>query len=584
MWMSKRSSGESHGNIRIARTEFPELPGIDAPVVKRPPQGASGFSRRSAVLVLCVLVIVTAAMLRGIHIGEFSYNVDETQHAVTGLYVADLIRDHPFADPVEYTYRYYAQYPALSGVIHWPPLFYCCEGLFFLALGPSVIAARLAIVFFALLGTVFWFLLVQELLGDWAAAFSAGLLALLPSVLLFEKTVMLEIPLLACSIAASFFWIRYLFKGRKPDIYWFSLCAAAALLTKQNGIYLVPFFILSGLSCGGWRLFLRKEVLRAAALWFALTLPFYALTYVVHWNTIAMDLSEKRVGGAAGWLFYPEALPGQLGWTLLGLALLGVLTCGSWSRPKVSRIMSSWVLACYLTMTVIGHKEARYVIYWIPPLLYFASGVLFCFFHKRWLRAIAVTAALAVFATALASAWSFDRPYVTGYAAVSKRILEESKSAIILFDAPLPGNFIFFMRALDPDRRFLILRKALYAYRIKKSGGSVDLVHSPSEIDNLLHEDGVRFIVVSDRAPLDFESQKMLRDVLKNPAYKELGRFLIGGNDAFPPNDSLVLYENLNWTAPAAKYLRIKMLTLDHDIVVPWDSFDTLQIRKLPPP
>src|SRR5208337_1239740 len=98
--------------------------------------------------------------------------------------------------------------------IHWPPLFYCFEGLFFLTLGPTVVAARLTILFFALLGLVFWFLLVRELLDDWAAAFSAALLALLPSVLLFEKTVMLEIPLLACCIAASFFWISYLLKGK----------------------------------------------------------------------------------------------------------------------------------------------------------------------------------------------------------------------------------------------------------------------------------------------------------------------------------------------------------------------------------
>src|ERR1019366_6647198 len=79
------------------------------------------WDHRSIGLLLCVLVIAMVAILRGIRIGEFSYNVDEAQHAVTGLYVADLVRDHPFANPVEYTYRYYAQYPALSGIIHWPP-------------------------------------------------------------------------------------------------------------------------------------------------------------------------------------------------------------------------------------------------------------------------------------------------------------------------------------------------------------------------------------------------------------------------------------------------------------------------------
>jgi hypothetical protein len=561
--------------------KFNELsPLVKEPAVKAPHAQETGrWNRRSTGLLVCVLVIAMVAILRDIRVGEFSYNVDETQHAVTGLYVADLVRDHPFAHPVEYTYRYYAQYPALAGIMLYPPLFYCFEGLFFLVLGPTVVAARLAILFFGLLGLVFWFLLVRKLLNEWAAAFSAALLALMPYVLLFEKTVMLEIPLLSCCIAASFFWISYLLERKKSDIYWFALFASAALLTKQYGIYLIPFCALSGLLCGGWSLFVRTEVLRGVVFCFLLSLPFYTLSYVFTGKTIAMGLSDKSGGGSSGWLFYPEALPSQLGWSLLGLAFLGILTSRMWARAKVPGIMSSWIVACYVTLTLIGHKEARYVIYWIPPFLYFVSGLLFCFFRNARLKVAGVVAALILLAVALTSAWSFHRPYVTGYAAVPKRILEESKSAIILFDGPLPGNFIFFMRADDPDRRFLVLRKALYAYRIVKRWGSVELVRGSQEVENLLHEDGVRFIVVSDLGPFNFDSQKMLRDLLKTPSYKELGRYPIGGNDLSPPNSSLVLYENLKWTPPTAKYLRIKMLTTGRDIIVPWDSFGTLQTK-----
>src|SRR5579864_5470921 len=129
----------------------------DIQVVRSAPERRK-WGKRTTALLGCVLLISTVTILKGVQLGEFSYNVDETQHAMTGLYVADLVRDHP-AHPVAYTYRYYAQYPALSGVVHWPPLFYCIEGLFFLMLGPTVVAARLAILFFAILGSVFWFLL-----------------------------------------------------------------------------------------------------------------------------------------------------------------------------------------------------------------------------------------------------------------------------------------------------------------------------------------------------------------------------------------------------------------------------------------
>ena len=550
------------------------------PLVDTPDRG--GWNQRSTVLLLCVLTLAAVVVQQGVRVGEFSYNADETQHAVTGLYVADLVRDHPWAHPIEYTYRYYAQYPALGGVLHWPPLFYCFEGLFFLGLGPTVVAARLAILFFALVALFFWFLLARRLFHhDWAAAFSTVLLALLPSILLYEKMVMLEIPLLSFCIAAVYFWIVYLVDGKKSHVYWFALFAAAALLTKQNGIYLLPFCVVSGWLCGGWKLFLRKEVLYAATLWLILIAPFYSLVYAVHWKTVAMDLNESSevVSGDAGrWLFYLKVLPRQLGWSLLGLGVLGLLTSPQWARGKIPGIMLSWIVACYVTMTLIGHKEPRYVLYWIPPFLYFASGLLFCFFRTPILKRAGAIAALVVFGATLLSAWSLQRPYVTGYAAVPRRILEASQSAVVLFDGPLPGDFIFFMRAEDATRRFVVLRKALHAYQIKKGSG-VELVHTPQETENLLREDGVRFIVVADGVPLHFESERMLRDILKTPSYKELGRFPVHGNDPAHPDSSLVLYENQNWMPPATKYLRIKMLTMGHDIVVPWDSFGGLKTK-----
>ena len=73
------------------------------------------------------------------------------------------------------------------------------------------------------------------------AAAAALMLALVPSVLLFEKTVMLEIPCLALCLGATFFWIRYLLYEKPADVYLAAVMASASLLTKQNTIYLIPF-------------------------------------------------------------------------------------------------------------------------------------------------------------------------------------------------------------------------------------------------------------------------------------------------------------------------------------------------------
>src|SRR5262249_50640116 len=127
---------------------------------------------RSALLPLAVPLLLTFIIARGISKGELDYNVDEAQHGVTGLFFADFLSDRPLAHPVQYAYHYYAQYPAL-GFVHWPPLFHFCEGVLFLLLGPSVIAARLTVLLFALLGSVFWFKLVSKVENEWTAAICA---------------------------------------------------------------------------------------------------------------------------------------------------------------------------------------------------------------------------------------------------------------------------------------------------------------------------------------------------------------------------------------------------------------------------
>ena len=93
---------------------------------------------------------------RGIHTGEFNFNTDETIHASTGLYFADFLRDLPLRHPLQYTFRYYTQYPAL-GVLHWPPIFHMFEGLAFCLFGSTVAVARATVLIFALLGIYFLF-------------------------------------------------------------------------------------------------------------------------------------------------------------------------------------------------------------------------------------------------------------------------------------------------------------------------------------------------------------------------------------------------------------------------------------------
>jgi hypothetical protein len=537
---------------------------------------------RSGVLLALTLTFVTVVVTRGIRTGEFDYNVDESQHAATGLFVAELIRDHPLADPVHYTYLYYAQYPALSGVIHWPPFFYLCEGVIFFVLGPSVVAARLTILLFTWLGCYFWFRLVKELQNDRTAALSTIVFALLPSVLLFEKAVMLEIPSLALCITALYYWQRFVSAENRWDLYRFALFSSLALLTKQNALYLAVVCALTIVLLRKWKLLLSRRMLAAIAIVAVLTGPYYTVAYLVHWKTIAMDLvgntravtyGEFVSRAAQQLIFYWGALPELLTWPLLVMSLLGIATSRWWSTRQASAFMLIWIAGVYLTFTFISHKEPRYAIYWIPPFTYFAVGPFTADWRVKSMRVAASVCAVLILVVSLQWGWRYKRPYVSGYSAVPEEIARRSASGIILFDGDLPANFIFFMKSLDPERRFLVLRKSLWTMRIKETGGSEELVHSKEEVREVIRRDGIRYIVITEGSNLWFDVQRRLREFLAgDPQFTLLKVFPIESNQPEWKNHRLLLYENTRYQPPTAEFLHIRMMTLTKDIVVRWSE------------
>jgi hypothetical protein len=262
------------------------------------------------------------------------------------------------------------------------------------------------------------------------------------------------------------------------------------------------------------------------------------------------------------------------------VSLLGLLTSAKWDQRRNIFLMLAWIGSCYVTFTLIGTKDARFTIYWLPPFTYFAAGMMTRMFSRQPLRLWASVAAAILLAGFLVKGWSYQRPNVSGYSAAAKAITQIAPSGIILLDGELPGNFIFFLRANDPHRHFLVLRKALYTTHIDRRWGSEELVHGTDDIEDVLRRDGVRFIVVSEPMPMKFGAQQTLRDMLKSKQFKLLGTFPIHTTwqrDA----GNLLLYENRDWAAPADKFLTIRMLTLNHDLVVPFSQYDVIDQQEL---
>jgi len=528
---------------------------------------------RSNALLLCVLALATVVIVRGIHTGEFDYNVDEAQHGMTGVFFADVLRDLPLRHPAQYAYTYYAQYPAVA-IVHWPPLFYLLEGLSFLAFGASAVSARLTILLFSLLLLYQWFRLAEELQDSLTAAISTAALSLIPMVLLFEKTVMLEIPSLALAVAAIRYWIKYLDNANKATLYAFALWLAAAFLCKQTSIFVPVFCVLTLVVTRKWELILRREMLWATAIFAVLTGPFYLLMLLSQGRAVAHDLGTHHLTGWSRVTYYVTTLPGAATPLVLGLSLIGLVFCRRWNQKGQTELMLCWIAAGYVTFTFFAQSAPRFTIYWLPPLVYFAIGFLTQFFRMKTLRLAARGTALLLVGVLTARAWGYERAYIAGYQDAAAQLVGTYHAGIVLFDGLIPGNFVFYMRALDPHKQFIVLRKSLYVSDIRADESSEELLHSRDEILQLLKGDGVRFVVILDPTPIRFNAQRVLRDVLSTGQFELIERFPISTNEPDWKGRSLLVFENKQWAPPSDKFLKIRMLTLNHDIIVPLDRFE----------
>jgi hypothetical protein len=279
------------------------------------------------------------------------------------------------------------------------------------------------------------------------------------------------------------------------------------------------------------------------------------------------------------WGFYWSKLPEMIGWPALALSALGILTCRWWGKRESNVVMLAWIAACYIVFTLIRHKDpyGRYILYWVPAFAFFAVAPLLRLVSVRWVRVLGIATVIAVAASYTVRAWSYQRPYVSGYAQLARQ-LTQREGGCVLVDADLPGNLIFFIRASDPQRRFIILRKALHEVRMMSEWGETEFAHSQSDVEQILKSDGVRYVVVDTNKHLHFSSSVALREILDHSGnYKMLGAFPIETNQSNWQGRSLMLYESSAPVVLPHGTLHIKMSNLHHDIDIPFETLTKQQ-------
>ncbi len=431
------------------------------------------MKRRNAPILIVLLALALLQVILYQPSEPFFYN-DETRHVMSGVFFMDLLHDRP-THLRQYAIDYYLKYPAL-GILVWPPLFYGLEGVAMSVFGSSVVVARVLLGLFGLLACIYLFLLSRGVVGPNRAAMAVLAFGTAPLIFKYSHFVMLEIPMLALALGATYHFVVYLGRETRRDLYlWGFLCAAAAL-TRFDVIYLLVLFPVLLTVQKKWGILRRREVLLTIIGALCLIAPVYAVTaWNVGWLharevTQTMDPGDPPMFSWSRLFFYPASLPYNLSWFFVGAAAFGIATA-IWRRDRSCVVFAVIIGAVYVTFTPIAEMRERHVIYWVPALAYFAAeGV----YHasRVWRRGIAAgVLAGAVFGGTFAQAVPHVRTFLTGYADVARYVeINTGSPPLCLYIGSLNGNFIYQLRRADPARRIWTLRGEKLADTLAPSG------------------------------------------------------------------------------------------------------------------
>jgi Dolichyl-phosphate-mannose-protein mannosyltransferase len=483
------------------------------------------------------------------HSSEPFFNNDESRHILTGVFFADVYRDigELAKNPKQYVVGYYCQYPAI-GLLTWPPLFYALEGVAMSVFGPHFWVGRWCVALMSAWSCVSVYRLSRQHFSHWLSLLAMVLVAFTPLVFTFSQRVMLEVPCFAYVMATLFRFEQFLkFRDRRSALLaW--VWAAAAMLTRFDGLFVLLYFLLRVLHERGWWIFARWPVWVGAVLGLGAVVPYYLFTFVVYKQGLGQSTQTAELGFLSRLWFYPGTLFEQTGPMLAIVGLAGVCL---WKR--LPRWPLSLVASVYVFFTLQSEVEPRHAIYWVPAFALLAVSFVQWLFERDEQRAAYSVAVLLIFLGGWVCYWQAYR-YVRGYdAAVRWMLTNRTTERPLMMDGEYTASFVYHLRKNDPSRTVWAIRgdKLLYTMFSDPAVQYVQKAGDEAEVLRLLHDADPEFILIEDPPP-GFHvvpGSELLRQTLKNHSalfVQQYSELVQSNYDKFTdPSTRLVVYRKL---------------------------------------
>jgi hypothetical protein len=556
--------------LRVSTVD-PQEP-ISAPVAP-PARFRQPLRSAAAVAILCVASVLAAG--RGMtNEGAVTLDGDMPRYLMNGVYFLDVLRDEPWTRLIDYTRHYFARYPALS-LGHHPLVPAVAQVPFHWLFGVSVFAGRAMIATFLMMAAVAWFALIRRRYGDATALMSALLLVTAPIIVGLSHSVLSEIPTLALIIVALYWLDRFCATESPRHAAAFVIAAVLSAYSKQFAVFMLPVYLAYFVWVKGFRRLLAADILYSCLAIIVLILPLVPLTMRMSRFNLAVvtEWAPDELAGESRlsrFLFYPNELwRSQVTVPLLILSIVSMVASAV-RRDRRAMLFALWIALLYVQLTAIGWQDTRFSIYWIPAFCLFAASAP-SVVAARWWRAL-MTAAVVLTVGYQGILAAGKKPAgAEGYEEAARYVVEHPKGDTVLYSASVDtGFFVLFVRKHDTARQTVVLRadKLLTTSQLMQLNLE-DRIKRPEEIDRILREFGVGYVVIEETAypagPLEW-----LREETQSAAFTLQRRIPLRSTDPRLSGVSLGVYEYRDHQpADASAVLSMNIPLIGDSIAVP---------------
>jgi hypothetical protein len=157
----------------------------------------------------------------------------------------------------------------------------------------------------------------------------------------------------------------------------------------------------------------------------------------------------------------------------------------------------------------------------------------------------------------------FQRPRLKGVEDAARFVLAQPGSDIVYYQGRLNGDFIFYVRQLDPQKRHMVARdKQVVVTNIDYA--RQPLLLASEEILDFFQTWGIKYIIIENK---DADpGLGVVREVLETDRFERAATFPIQTNDAYGEPGEITVYRFHGVPRRSSQIVSIPMLTIHGNI------------------